>query len=106
MCFLPSAVRSSKKKKKEPRARNQGFWDLLVHFEVQGARKFWFGMRHKIGGFYYVLSVSVVPSVSVESAMQSNDVLMTCFCAVSMSGTMRSLKITVQNSRLWRRRKP
>ena len=33
-------------------------------------------------------------------------VLMTCFCAVSLSGTMRSLKITVQNSRLSRRRKP
>ena len=28
-------------------ARNPGFWDLLAHFEVQGARNLWFGMRHK-----------------------------------------------------------
>ena len=47
-----------------------------------------------------MLSVSAVPSVSVESAMESNDVLMTCFCALSLSGTMRSLKVTVQISRL------
>ena len=40
-------------------------------------------MCHKTVGLYHVLSVSVVPSVSVESAMESNDVLMTCFCAVS-----------------------
>ena len=37
-----------------------------------------------------MLSVSVVPSVSVESAMESNDVLLTCFGAVPLSGTMRS----------------
>ena len=35
----------------------------------------WFGIRHKIAWFYHVLFVSVVPSVSVESAMESNDVL-------------------------------
>ena len=56
-------------------ARNQGFWDLLAHSGVQGARNFLFGMRHKIAVFYHVLSVSVVPSVSVESAMESNEVL-------------------------------
>ena len=48
-----------------------------------------FGMRHKTAGFYHVLSVSVVLSVCVESAMESNDVLTTCFCAVSLGGTMR-----------------
>ena len=37
-----------------------------------------------------MLTVSVEPSVSVESAMESNDVFMTCFFAVSSSGTMRS----------------
>ena len=48
-------------------------------------------MCHKTG-FYHVLFVSVVPLVSVESVesvMESNDVLMTCFCVVSLSGTMR-----------------
>ena len=53
-------------------------------------------MRHKIAGFYRVLSVSVVPSVSVESAMESNDVLMTSFFAVSSSSTHRSPMIIVQ----------
>ena len=55
-----------------------GFWDFLAHFEVQRDRHVWFEMRHKTAGFYHVLSVSVVPSMSVESAMESNDVLMTC----------------------------
>ena len=48
-------------------------------------------MRHEIAGFDHVLSVSVVPSVSVESAMESCDVSMTCFCAVSSSGTHPSI---------------
>ena len=48
------------------------------------------GMSGRTAGLYHVLSVFVVPSVSMESAMESNDVLMTCFCAVSLSGTMRS----------------
>ena len=46
------------------------------------------GFVTKTAGFYHVVSVSVVPSVSVESAMESNDVLMTCFCAVSLCGTL------------------
>ena len=47
-------------------------------------------MWDKIARFYHVLSVSVVPSVSVESAMECQmTCLMKCFCAVS-SGTMRS----------------
>ena len=37
------------------------------------------GCVTKMAGFYHVLSVSVVPSVSVESAMESNDMLMACF---------------------------
>ena len=38
-----------------------------------------------------MLSVSLVPSVSVESAMESNDVLMTCFCPM-LRDTERSLR--------------
>ena len=37
--------------------------------------KLWCGMRHKTAGFYHVLSVSVVPSVSVERATECK---MTC----------------------------
>ena len=92
------------KNKMSQGARFQGFCDFLAHFEVEGGRNFWFEMRHKIAVFYHVLSV--VPSVSVQSAMESNDVLMTCFCAVSLDGTMRSLKITFQKCRLWRQHKP
>ena len=63
--------------------RFQGFRDFLAHFEVEGGRNFWFGMRHKTAWFYHVLSVSVVPSVSVESALESNDVLNDVFlCCV------------------------
>ena len=71
-------------------ARFQGFWGLLAILKFRGPKFFWFGMCHKTAGFHNVLSVSVVPSVSVESAMESNDVLITCSCAVSLSGTMRS----------------
>ena len=47
----------------------------LAHFEVEGPEIFGSGMCDRTAGFYHVLSVSVVPSVSVESAMESNDVL-------------------------------
>ena len=102
LCFLPSAARSSKKM--DQVARNQGFCDLLVHFEVLGARHFWFRMRHKIAGFCHVLSVSVVPSVSVENAMESNDVLMTCFCGGSRFSWRRSVRSPCapwRNAPLW-----
>ena len=89
-CVFYHLRHGRQKKKMRPGSRFQGFWDFLGHFEVQGARNCWFGMRHKIAGFCHVLSVSVVPSVSVERAMESNDVVMTCFGAVSLSGTMRS----------------
>ena len=56
-------------------ARFQGLWDFLADFEAEECRNFWFGMRHKVAGFYHMLSVSVVPSVSVEIALESNDVL-------------------------------
>ena len=49
------------------------------------------GMCDRTAGFYHVLSVSVVPSVSVESVMECQMTCqMNCFCAVSSSGTMRS----------------
>ena len=95
-CTVFSTICGTVKKKiLSQGARFQSFWDFLAHFEVQGARHFWFGMRHKIAGFYHELSVSVVPLVSVKSVMESNDVSMTRFCAVSSSGTHRSLMITV-----------
>ena len=47
-------------------------------------------MRHKIAGFYHVLSVSMVSSVSVESAMESNDALIDMFL---------NLRITVQKKK-------
>ena len=79
LCCLPSATRSSKKIMSRG-ARFQGFWDLLAHFAIQGARNLGFGMRHKIAEFYHVLSVSVVPLVSVESAMECQmTCLMKCF---------------------------
>ena len=74
LCFLPSAARSSKKIMSQG-ARFQGSWDFLAHFEVEGGRNFLFGMRRKIAWFHHVLSVSVVPSVSVESVPWSQ---MTC----------------------------
>ena len=52
-----------------------------------------------------VLSVSVVPSVSVESAMESQLRVNEVFCAASLSGTLRSLRINVQKSRLQRQSK-
>ena len=50
----------------------------LAHFEVEGPEIFGSGMCDRTAGFYHVLSVSVVPSVSVESAMESNDVFLRC----------------------------
>ena len=79
-------------------ARFQGFWDFSGHFEVEGARNFWCRecVTDRTAGFHHVLSVSVVPSVSVESAVECQmRCPMTCFCTVSLSGTMRSLNITV-----------
>ena len=84
-CFLPSAARSSKKKKiyKEPRGSFPSFLGLLGPFGGSRGSKF---------VFYHVLSVSVAPLVSVESAMECQmTCLMKCFCAVSLSGTMRSV---------------
>ena len=61
----------------------QGFWTSWPILRLRDGRNFWFGMRHKIAWFYHVLSVSVVPSVSVESAMESHDVLNDVFlCCV------------------------
>ena len=58
-------------------------------------------------GFYHVLSVFVVLSVSVESAMESNDVLMTLFlrCVFERYDAVCHVCATRRN-RLWRPRKP
>ena len=59
----------------------QGFWDFSSHFEVEGPEIFGTGMCDRTAGFYHVLSVFVVLSVSVESAMECQmTCLMNCFC--------------------------
>ena len=88
LCFPPSAARSLKRTKKHKEIEIRFFGPPVACFEGSRSPKFWCGMCDKTAGFYHVLSVSVVPSVSVESGMESDDVLMTCFCAVSLSGTM------------------
>ena len=63
-------------------ARFQGFWDFSAHFEVEGVEIFGAGMCDRTAGFYHVLSVFVVLSVSVESAMECQmTCLMKCFFA-------------------------
>ena len=47
----------------------------MVDFEVDGVEIFGAGMFERTAGFCHVLSVFVVPSVSVESAMECH---MTC----------------------------
>ena len=46
-------------------------WPILM---LRGVEIFGAGMCDRTAGFYHVLSVFMVPSVSVESAMESNDV--------------------------------
>ena len=48
-----------------------GVWDPLAHFEVEGGRNFGSGYVSQNSRFCHVLSFSVVPSVSVESVMES-----------------------------------
>ena len=48
-----------------------GVWDPLAHFEVEGGRNFGSGYVSQNSRLCHVLSFSVVPSVSVESAMES-----------------------------------
>ena len=70
LCFLPSAARSLKRKKNTGGSKF-GFGDSLAHFEVEGGRNFGSGYVTQNSRFYHVLSVSVVPSVSVESVIES-----------------------------------
>ena len=78
-CFLISAAQSFKKIMRRG-ARFQSFWDPLVHFEVEGPRIFGTEMCDRTAGFYHVLSVLVVLSVSVASAMECQMMcLMKCF---------------------------
>ena len=85
-----SAARSSKKITSQ-RASFQFFgtpWPILMLTipEIFGT-----GMFDRPAGFHHVLSVFVVLSVSVESARECQMTCpMRCFCAVSLSGTMRS----------------
>ena len=49
----------------------KGFWDPLVQFEVKMCRNFGSGYVSQNNRFFHVLSVSVVPSVSVECVIES-----------------------------------
>ena len=61
-------------------------------------------MRHEIAWFYHVLSVSVVPSVSVESAIESNDVLNDVFLCCVFERYDDS--VLLEETAFWRPRKP
>ena len=51
---------------------------------MRRGRNFVSGCVSQNSRFYHVWSVSVVPSVSVESAMESNDVLNDVFLALCL----------------------
>ena len=72
------------KKINEARGPFSRFLGLLAHFEVEVHRNFGTGMCGRTAGFHHVLSVFVVPSVSVESAMESNDVLNDVFVSLCL----------------------
>ena len=93
-------LRHGSKKKRGRRLVFKVFWDLLAHFEVEGPRNFWYrDMCHKT-------RLSVVPSVSVESAMESNDVLkMFLRCVFERCDAVCHVSATRRNC-LWRPRKP
>ena len=64
------------KKNNEARGSFSRFLGPLGPFlRLRGPEIFGTGMCDRTAGFYHVLSVSVVPSVSVESHGASNDVL-------------------------------
>ena len=69
-CFLPSAARSLKRTKKHTGIEIR-FWGPLCPFEVEGGRNLGSGYVLQNSRFCHVLSVSVVPSVSVESVVES-----------------------------------
>ena len=83
-------MRHGRQKKNEPRGPLSRFWGLSQNCK-----------------FYHVLSVSVVPSVSVESAMESNDVLNDVLlrCVFERYDAVFHVCATRRN-RLWRPRKP
>ena len=60
--------------------RNLGFREPVANFEVEGTEIFGTGTCDRTAGFYHVLSVFVVLSVSVKSAMECQmTCLMKCF---------------------------
>ena len=71
LCFLPSAACSLKRTKKHRRIEITFLGVCVAHFEVEGVRNFGSGYVSQNSRFYHVLSVSVVPSVSVESVIES-----------------------------------
>ena len=100
-------LRHGRQKNNEAKGPFSRFWDLLAHFEVEGP-KFLVGMCDRTAGFYHVLSVPVVPSGSVESAMKCQmTCLMKCFlrCVFERYDAVCHVCPTRRN-RLWRPRKP
>ena len=73
LCFLPSSARSLKRTKNTAGSK-LGYWDPLAHFEVQVPEILGAACVTRQQGFT-MCCLSVVPSVSVESAMESNDAL-------------------------------
>ena len=73
-------------------ARFQGFWYLLAHFEVEVHRNFWFrDMSQNSRVLQRVVCLCGAVGVCGECHGVSNDVSYEVFfCAVSLSGTMRS----------------
>ena len=90
-CSVFYHVRHGRQKKKsnEPRGPFSRFsGSLILILRIREPESFDTGMCDRTAGFYHVLSVFVVLSVSVESDMECqfcvDDVF---FCAVSLSGT-------------------
>ena len=96
------------KKNNEPRGPFSRFfgtlWPIL---RLRGPEIFGTGMCGRTAGFYHVLSVSVVPSVSVESAMERQ---MTCLVKCFLRCVFERYDAVCQvcanrRNRLWRPRK-
>ena len=108
LCFILPAAQSLKKVRLG--ARNLVFRDPVANFEVEGTEIFGTKTCDRTGGFYHVLSVFVVLSVSVKSAMECQmTCLMKCFLrCVSERYDVKSRRspFKKKNNRLRRQRKP
>ena len=69
--FFHGAALSLKRTKKTQGIEMRFFGTPLAHFDFEGGRNFGSGYVSQNSKFYHVMSVSVVPSVSVESVIES-----------------------------------